>query len=68
MKTTITTVLAVLAMCVVALVCGVESIVSFVFPMLVGLIAGAYSSVFISGPLWAAWNTRPGADAKNKKK
>ncbi len=67
-KTTITTVLAVLAMCVVALVCGVESIVSFVFPMLVGLIAGAYSSVFISGPLWAAWNTRPGADAKNKKK
>lgn len=68
MKTTITTVLAVLAMCVVALVCGVESIISFVFPMLVGLIAGAYSSVFISGPLWAAWNTRPGAGAKNKKK
>jgi len=67
-KTTITTVLAVLAMCVVSLVCGVESIISFVFPMLVGLIAGAYSSVFISGPLWAAWNTRPGAGSKNKKK
>ncbi len=67
LKTTITTGIAVLSMCVVSLVCGVESIVSFVFPMFVGLVAGAYSSIFISGPLWAAWKTRPGADTKKKK-
>ncbi len=66
-KTTITTGVAVLSMCVVSLICGVESIVSFVFPMFVGLLAGAYSSIFISGPLWALWKTRPGADTKKKK-
>ena len=66
-KTTITTGIAVLAMCVVALICGVESIVSFVFPLFIGLLAGAYSSVFISGPLWAMWKTRPQADTKKSK-
>lgn len=66
-KTTITTGVAVLAMCIVALVCGVESIVSFVFPLFVGLIAGAYSSIFISGPLWTMWKTRPQADTKKSK-
>lgn len=54
-KTTITTAIAVLSMCIVALVCGVESIISFVFPMFVGLIAGCYSSIFIAGPAWAVW-------------
>ena len=60
MKTTITTAVAVLSMCVVALICGVESIVSFVFPMFVGLIAGCYSSIFIAGPAWTVWkNAHP---------
>lgn len=67
LKTTITTGIAVLAMCVVAIICGVESIVSFVFPLFVGLVAGAYSSIFISGPLWAMWKTRPQADTKKSK-
>ena len=59
-KTTVTTAIAVLSMCVVALLYGVESIISFVFPMFVGLIAGAYSSIFIAGPAWAVWkNTHP---------
>ena len=57
-KTTITTGVAVLAMCIVALVCGVESIVSFVFPLFVGLIAGAYSSVCITGGLWYVMKTK----------
>lgn len=54
-NTTVTTVFAVLAICVVSLVCGVESIISFAFPLLVGLLAGMYSSVCISGPLWVIW-------------
>ncbi len=66
-KTTITTGVAVLSMCVVALICGVESIVSFVLPLFVGLLAGAYSSVFISGPLWTMWKTRPQTDTKKSK-
>lgn len=63
-KTTVTTAIAVLAMCVVALVFGVESIVSFVFPMFIGLIAGCYSSVFVAGPLWTVWKNRKGAPAE----
>lgn len=60
-KTTITTAIAVLSMCVVALVFGVESIVSFVLPMFVGLLAGCYSSIFIAGPLWTVWKNRKNA-------
>ncbi len=64
-KTTVTTAIAVLSMCVVALICGVESIISFVFPMFVGLIAGCYSSIFIAGPAWAVWKN---AHPETKKK
>lgn len=60
-KTTITTAIAVLSMCVVALIFGVESIVSFVLPMFVGLLAGCYSSIFIAGPLWTVWKNRKNA-------
>ena len=60
-KTTITTAIAVLSMCVVALVFGVESIVSFVLPMFIGLLAGCYSSIFIAGPLWTVWKNRKNA-------
>ncbi len=63
-KTTVTTCIAILSMCVVAMICGVESIISFVFPMFIGLVAGAYSSIFISGPLWASWKLRAGAEKK----
>jgi preprotein translocase subunit SecF len=64
-KTTVTTAIAVLSMCVVALICGVESIISFVFPMFIGLIAGCYSSIFIAGPAWAVWKN---AHPETKKK
>ena len=60
-KTTITNAIAVLSMCVVALVFGVESIVSFVLPMFIGLLAGCYSSIFIAGPLWTVWKNRKNA-------
>ena len=32
---------------------GVESIKEFALPLIIGVIAGCYSSVFISGPVWA---------------
>lgn len=32
---------------------GVESIKEFALPLIVGVVAGTYSSVFISGPIWA---------------
>ncbi len=38
---------------VVLYIIGVQSIKEFALPLIVGIIAGAYSSVFISGPVWA---------------
>ncbi len=54
-NTTLTTAFAVLAICVVCAVCGVISIMTFAIPMMVGLVCGTYSSLFISGPLWVLW-------------
>ncbi len=38
---------------VVLYVIGVDSIKEFALPLIVGIIAGTYSSVFISAPIWA---------------
>ncbi len=46
--TTITTLLAV----VLIAIFGVTSIRNFIIPLIVGVIAGLYSSMFISGPIW----------------
>ena len=43
---------------------GVSSIKEFTLPMMVGVIAGACSSVFLSGPLWFWMRTHFGKDAK----
>lgn len=53
--TTVTTVIAMLTVCVVGLVSGVESILSFAFPLVIGLIAGVYSSNCIAPTLWTLW-------------
>jgi len=34
---------------------GVESIREFAFPLIVGMLAGTYSSVLLSGQVWAMW-------------
>ena len=53
--TTMTTCVAISAVLVVALVMGVDSIISFALPMLLGAISGSYSSLFLSGPIWVRW-------------
>ncbi len=58
LNTTITTVLALGTVCVMSLVYGLDSIISFAFPMLVGMISGVYSTVCIAGPLWVAYEER----------
>lgn len=51
-NTSITTIAAMLAVTIVAAVYGVTSIISFSLPMMIGMIAGAYSSVCFTCPLW----------------
>ena len=50
-NTTITTLITL----VVLYILGVESIKEFVFPLIVGMLAGVYSSVLLSGQIWASW-------------
>lgn len=52
-NTTITT----FVMVAVLYVLGVESIKEFAFPLIIGIIGGAYSSMFIVSPLWAMMKT-----------
>ncbi len=50
-NTTITTLITIVVLYIV----GVPSIKEFAFPLIVGVLAGAYSSIFIASPIWAAW-------------
>ncbi len=51
-NTSITTIAAMLVVTIVAVVYGVDSIISFSLPMMIGLISGTYSTICIAGPLW----------------
>lgn len=56
--TTLSTLIAVTCIAVVAKINGLDSIISFAFPMAIGLLSGFYSSVLLSSPLWAWWRSR----------
>ena len=53
--TTVTTVLAMATVCIVCVICGVTSILSFAFPLIIGMISGVYSSNCIAPTLWVHW-------------
>lgn len=59
--TSLTTAMALLCICVVAVMMNVNSILSFAVPMMVGIISGLYSSVFLSGSLWTLWQEKKAA-------
>ncbi|GLB58334.1 protein translocase subunit SecDF [Cytobacillus sp. NCCP-133] len=51
----INTVLTVVIAVVALMIFGSESIRNFSFALLIGLIAGTYSSIFLAAQLWAVW-------------
>ncbi|WP_069649394.1 protein translocase subunit SecF [Caloranaerobacter ferrireducens] len=53
-NTSFTTLLAI----VVLYIFGVEAIKDFALPLIVGIIAGTYSSIFIASPIWYLLKTR----------
>lgn len=50
-NTTVTTLITLVTLYIV----GVDAIREFAFPLIIGMLAGVYSSVLISGQLWATW-------------
>lgn len=64
--TTVTTVLAMSTVCIVCFIAGVSSIISFAFPLIIGMIAGVYSSNCIAPTLWVMWEKRKAKKGKGK--
>ncbi len=62
--TTITTLLPVICLAIL----GAREIINFNFALLVGFVAGVYSSIFISNQLWLILETRKIAKPKKEKK
>lgn len=62
-NTSATTILAMVVVLIVALICNIDSIVTFAFPIIIGMLSGVYSSVCISSSLWVVWQ-----EHKEKKK
>ena len=56
--TSVTTLVAIGTVYVVALIFNLSSVQAFALPMMIGIVSGCYSSLCIAGPLWVAWNKR----------
>ena len=50
-NSTITTLITI----VLIYILGVSTIKDFALPLIVGILAGAYTSIFIASTFWAAW-------------
>ncbi len=57
-RTSVTTIAAMLIVTILAAVNHVDSILRFCIPMTVGMISGCYSSLCLAPTLWTAWKTR----------
>ena len=67
-NTSVATLIAMVVVCILAFANGVSSIVEFAFPLIIGLISGAYSSICLSGPIWVAWQQHKIRSRNNRKK
>lgn len=65
--TSVSTLSAMLIVCIMGLIYQVDSIVTFSLPMLAGLISGSYSSICLCVSGWTAWKMR-GQKGKKKAK
>lgn len=54
-NTTVTVLMAVITVYVFAKINGIGSMMEFSFPLIIGLVSGTYSTIFITTPLWVMW-------------
>lgn len=57
-NTSITTLIAIMTLYVFSVIYNIESIKEFSLPMVVGIISGTYSTIFIASPLYMLWQER----------
>ena len=58
--TTVTTVMALGVMCIVSKLYGLDSIFTFAFPLMMGMLSGVYTSLCVSTSAWVVWSERKG--------
>lgn len=58
--TTVSTLMAMGVVCIMAFINQVDSIVTFSFPLIIGLLSGSYSSICLCATSWVAWRGRKG--------
>lgn len=63
LNTSITTLFTITALYIL----GVQSIKEFALPLIVGIISGTYSSIFIASPFWVVIHKKRGNKTKSKK-
>ena len=64
--TTITTVVALGVLCIVAKLYGLDSIFTFAFPLVMGMASGVYTSLCVSTSAWMLWSERKPKSKANK--
>ena len=64
LMTSITTCLALGVVCVISVIYRLDSIYSFAFPLLFGMVSGVYSTICIATPLWVDWKRKKKAAKK----
>ena len=60
--TTVTTVMALGVMCIISKLYGLDSIFTFAFPLMMGMISGVYTSLCVSTSAWVVWSERKKAN------
>lgn len=68
LMTSIATFTSLLVVYIVAVINQLDSVAEFALPMLIGVVAGAYSSLFIAAPLYAQWQIRKSGKGKKNSK
>ena len=56
--TTVTTVMALDVLCIISKLYGLDSIFTFAFPLMMGMLSGVYTSLCVSTSAWVLWTER----------
>lgn len=67
-NTSVTTLLTIGSVAVMAIIFNINSIITFALPLMLGIVSGCYSSIFISNGLWVVWKERQAIKAGNTNK
>lgn len=66
-RTSITTIGTMVVITIVVLVTGYDSLLSFSVPLMMGLISGTFSSLFVAPVTWSWWKNKQAKKAKSSK-